>query len=126
VERFEVCRDILRSEFMPPSPAIEDTVMAMIAADDEDIPEMQCAPVFNNAAFPGGFSTRSWIITGIGMLVSLVTVFFGMEFNNVVVATGVSFLLPLGITIGIALTSYGAIFIGSHLKELSEYFGIAD
>jgi hypothetical protein len=35
-----------------------------------------------------------------------------------------SYLLPVGITIGIVLTSYGALFIGSHLKELSERFGL--
>jgi hypothetical protein len=33
-----------------------------------------------------------------------------------------SFLLPVGITVGIVLTSYGALFIGGHLKELSERF----
>ena len=35
-----------------------------------------------------------------------------------------SFLLPVGITIGVVLTTYGALFIGSHLKELSERFGL--
>jgi hypothetical protein len=35
-----------------------------------------------------------------------------------------SFLLPVGITFGIVLTSYGALFIGSHLEEFSERFGL--
>jgi hypothetical protein len=30
----------------------------------------------------------------------------------------------VGITIGIVLTCYGALFIGSHLKELMERFGL--
>jgi len=30
----------------------------------------------------------------------------------------------MGITIGIILTTYGALFIGSHLKQLSERFGL--
>jgi hypothetical protein len=33
-------------------------------------------------------------------------------------------MIPIGITIGIMLTGYGALFIGSHLKEFSERFGL--
>jgi len=58
------------------------------------------------------------------MLISLATVFFGLEFNKVALIAGMSFTIPIGITIGIALTSYGALFIGSHLKDLSERFGL--
>ena len=117
VERFEVCRDMLRADFLPPSPGLEDTVMAFIAADGgaEEMPEAEVL---------GGFSTRGWIIAGLVMLVSLATVFFGMDFNKIALEAGMSFMIPIGITIGIALTSYGALFIGSHLKELTERFGL--
>ena len=117
VESFEVCRDILR-EFLPPAPGLEDTVMAMIAAEGNESPEAEKSEI------PGGFSTRGWIIAGLVMLVSLATVFFGMEFNNVALIAGMSFMIPIGITIGIILTCYGALFIGSHLKELTERFGL--
>ena len=73
---------------------------------------------------PGGLTTRGWVIAGFVILVSLVTAFFGLEFNNIAGEAGKSFMLPMGITIGIVLTSYGALFIGSHLKELSERFGL--
>jgi hypothetical protein len=118
VERFEVCRDILRSEFLPPAPGLEDTVMAMIAAEQDE------AAGAENAEFPGGFSLRGWIIAGLVMLVSLATAFFGMNFNRVALAAGMSFMIPVGITIGIALTCYGALFVGSHLKEFTERFGL--
>ncbi len=115
IERFEVCRDILHNDFMYPAPDLEDAVMAMISAgEDEDC----------EAEVPGGFSIRGWIIAGIVLLVSLATVFFGIEFNKVALIAGMSFTIPIGITIGIVLTSYGALFIGSHLKDLSERFGL--
>jgi len=120
VERFEVCREVLHSEFFPPAPAgIEDTVMAMVAAEEDEIVAAE------EARTPGGFSTRGWIIAGVVMLVSLATVFFGLDFNKVAIAAGLSFMIPIGITIGMALTCYGALFIGSHLKELSERFGLS-
>jgi len=115
VERFEVCRDILHSEFLPPAPDLEDAVMAMISAEENEAEE---------ADLPGGFSTRGWIIAGLVMLVSLATAFFGLDFNRVALAAGMSFMIPVGITIGIALTCYGALFVGSHLKEFSERFGL--
>jgi hypothetical protein len=45
-----------------------------------------------------------------------------MNFVAIANSEGSSFLLPVGITIGIVLTCYGALFIGSHLKELSSRF----
>jgi len=115
VERFEVCRDILHSEFLPPAPDLEDAVMAIISAEENEAEE---------AELPGGFSTRGWIIAGLVMLVSLATAFFGLDFNRVALAAGMSFMIPVGITIGIALTCYGALFVGSHLKEFTERFGL--
>ncbi|MDR0315407.1 MAG: peptidoglycan-binding protein [Treponema sp.] len=117
VERFEVCRDILRYDFLPPSPPLEDSIMAMIAEEENSETE-------NPVTIPGGLSTRGWVIAGIIMLVSLATAFIGLDFNKVALAAGMSFLVPVGITIGIALTGYGALFIGSHLKELRERFGL--
>jgi hypothetical protein len=63
-----------------------------------------------------------WVITGLVVLFSLATSFMGMDFISVATAQGSSFLLPLGITIGLVVTGYGALFIGSHLKELSDRF----
>jgi len=117
VERFEVCRDILHNDFMFPEPDLEDSVMSMISDGEEETETCE-------TEVPGGFSIRGWIIAGIVMLVSLATVFFGLEFNKVALIAGMAFTIPIGITIGIALTSYGALFIGSHLKDLTERFGL--
>jgi len=117
VERFEVCRDILHNDFMFPAPDIEDSVLSMISDEGENVEACE-------AEVPGGFSIKGWIIAGIVMLVSLATVFFGLEFNKIALIAGIAFTIPIGITIGIALTSYGALFIGSHLKDLSERFGL--
>jgi hypothetical protein len=118
IERFEVCRDILQNEFFPSSPGLEETVIAMITAEEAKVPETQEAEV------AGGFSTRGWVIAGLVMFVSLATAFFGLGFSKVAHASGMSFMLPIGITIGIVLTSYGALFIGSHLKEFTHRFGL--
>ncbi|MDR1399867.1 MAG: peptidoglycan-binding protein [Treponema sp.] len=67
-------------------------------------------------------SLRSWVIIGFIMLISLSSLVFGMDFMKVVSAQGRSFLLPVSLTIGCVVTGYGAIFIGSHLKELSDRF----
>jgi hypothetical protein len=125
LERFEVTRDILRNDFLPVSPGLEDSIMSSIAAEaGETLAEPEAGEIANGVAVPGGLSTRGWVIAGLIVLISLATAFFGMEFNKVALDAGMSFLLPVGITIGIVLTSYGALFIGSHLKELSERFGL--
>ena len=121
IERFEVTRDILHQDFLPPSPGFENSVMAIIAAEEG---ETLAALEAEEAKTPGGLSTRGWAIAGLIILVSLATVFFGIDFNKVAGDAGISFMIPVGITIGIVLTSYGALFIGSHLKELSERFGL--
>jgi hypothetical protein len=118
IERFEVSRNILKEDFFPPSPGFEDSIMAMIAAEEE---QQEAEEIY---AAPGGLSTRGWIIAGLIILISMATAFFGLDFQKLANETGMSFLLPVGITIGIVLTSYGALFIGSHLKELSERFGL--
>jgi hypothetical protein len=98
----------------PQSPRFEDCIMAQIA----DMP-------LENAQEPeADISFRSWVITGIIILVSLSTSFFGMDFERIAHNQGPSFLIPVGITIGVVLTCYGTLFIGSHLKELSRRFGL--
>jgi hypothetical protein len=118
IERFEVTRSILSEDFFPASPAIEDSIMAKIKSEEEASQEQE------SYASPAGLSTRSWAIAGIIILISLATAFFGLDFKSIKAESGMSFLLPVGITIGTVLTVYGAFFIGSHLKELSKRFGL--
>jgi hypothetical protein len=123
LERFEVSRNILRCDFFPPAPDFQEAVMrrimneAALAGEAEAEEPLEEFPV-------EGVSFRSWVITGLVVLVSLSTAFLGLDFGRLAASEGMSFLLPVGITIGAVLTCYGALFIGSHLKELSERFGL--
>ncbi|MCL2244154.1 MAG: peptidoglycan-binding protein [Treponema sp.] len=120
IERFEISKSVMRNDFFPSSPLHEDYIMARItsAHEHEEIAESDAYAV------PGGISTRNWIIAGIIILISLSTIFIGFDFQTLADETGISFLLPIGITVGIILTIYCALFIGSHLKELTERFGL--
>jgi len=119
ISLFENTRDILKEDFFTSSPDFEDSIMMKIAAEEEP------ADARENYASPGGISTRGWVIAGLIVMISLVTAFFGIDFKNIASESGMSFLLPIGITIGVVLTTYGALFIGSHLKELSKRFGLS-
>ena len=119
IEYFEKSRAIMRNDFFPSSPCHEDSLMARITSEvQEETPKIEIYAV------PGGISTRNWIIAGLIIIISLSTVFVGLDFQKLADETGISFLLPVGITIGIILTTYCALFIGSHLKELTERFGL--
>jgi hypothetical protein len=118
LELFEKTKEILREDFFPQSPCLEDSIMAKINAEEEDYEIQQ------SHSIPGGIPTRGWVIAGIILLISLVSAYFGLDFKSLATESGMSFLLPIGITIGIIITIYGALFIGSHLKELSERFGL--
>jgi len=127
IELYNAARLIMKEDFLHSSPDLssekswqylEESIMTRIYSEEEQTEtESSC-----NA--PGVLSTRGWVIAGLILLVSLITAFFGLDFKNLASESGMSFMLPMGITIGIILTTYGAIFIGSHLKELSERFGL--
>jgi len=119
IENYQAARTIMKDDFFRSSPNIEDTIMAKLQFEQTE--EEQGEYSYAN---PGGISTRGWVIAGFVLMISLVTAFFGFDFKNLVSEYGMSFILPMGITIGIALTIYCALFIGSHLKELSERFGL--
>jgi hypothetical protein len=123
--RLEYAREIMRNAFLPSledasgaeegSAAfrLEDRIMERVALEDIE-PEEE-----NIAAAP---AFRSWVIGGIITLVSLGSVILGIDFACMASSLGSSFLIPLGLTIGMVITVYGAIFIGSHIKELAERF----
>jgi hypothetical protein len=112
IEDLEKAQELMKSDFFPPVPGLEESIMEEIYREEP--------LVFIEA--PAGVSFRSWVITGFIVLISLASVFLGMDFDKVARAEGSSFLLPLGLTIGVVVTGYGALFIGSHLKELAERF----
>ncbi|MFP3042562.1 peptidoglycan-binding protein [Treponema primitia] len=114
IEKLTAARSLMKENFFPPAPGLEDRIMQSIALEelDEEYPEI------------AGVSFRSWVVTGLVILVSLSTSFLGMDFIKVADNWGSSFLLPIGITVGAIVSAYGALFIGSHLKELSDRFNL--
>ncbi|AEF83885.1 hypothetical protein TREPR_3423 [Treponema primitia ZAS-2] len=115
-EKLQIARGLLGESFFPPSPSLEDAIMAQLA-QIEEVPEEEYYGV-------AGVSFRSWVITGLVILLTLSTVFLGMDFLKPSYDWQSSLLLPVGITIGAIVTAYGAIFIGSHLKELTDRFNM--
>ena len=111
--KLETVQDIMRADFFPPAPEFEEVLAARVIDEGAD-PEAVDAPT--------GVSFRGWVITGFIVLISLSTAFLGLNFAKVADAQGSSFLLPVGLTIAAVLTGYGALFIASHLKELSTRF----
>jgi len=118
IENYQAVRLTMKEDFLPSSPDIENSIMEKIAVE-----EIQ-TEIEHSYASPGVLSTRGWVIAGLIIMVSLITAFFGLDFQNLASESGMSFMLPVGITIGIMLTAYGVFFIGSNLKELSERFGL--
>ena len=105
--------EIMKNDFLPPSPHLDEIFMEKMAKE---------AGIEEKADAPTGVSFRSWVIIGLLVLFSLSSAFFGVNFIEIADAEGLSFLLPVGITIGIVVSCYGAFFIGSHLRELSMKF----
>jgi hypothetical protein len=115
LEKLEQARDVIKTSFFAaPPPQLEDRIMAEIEqeAQEEYIPAA------------AGVTFRGWVITGLVIFISLATASLGMDFSRLAEALGSSFLLPVGITVGMVITGYGALFIGSHLEELSDRFGL--
>jgi hypothetical protein len=116
----ETAQTIMQTDFFPPAPAVEEAVMEVIrreALDPGDVPVEIAGP-------PEAVSFRSWVIAGLIILVSLGSAFFGLDFAEVAEEGGSSFLIPVGLTVGMVVSVYGALLIGTHLKELSSRFGL--
>ncbi|MDR2398308.1 MAG: peptidoglycan-binding protein [Spirochaetaceae bacterium] len=107
--------ELLETGFFPEAPALEDPIMERIYREEAARSNLE-------RDLSAGFSFRGWVIGGLIILVTLPTSFFGMGAASLRAVSGSSLLLPLGLTIGGIVTSYGALFIGSHLKELSQRF----
>jgi hypothetical protein len=104
VAELKKARALMRESLPSPAEGMEDRIMRSIDAEEQDEASPEIA----------GVSFRSWVITGFIVLLSLSSSFFWEGAQ----------LLPIGITVGAILTAYGAIFIGSHLKELTGRFNL--
>jgi hypothetical protein len=109
--------EVMKTDFFPPSPEFEGVLMERLYEETGREEQIDA---------PAGFSFRGWVIIGFFVLLSLSSSFFGMDFVKIANAAGSSFLLPVGLTVGLVVTGYGVLFIGSHLKELSSRFGLSE
>jgi hypothetical protein len=116
IRRLENARNIMREDFFPYSSSLEDSIMARVSLEESEAE--------SHYSIPGGISTKGWIITGLVIFVSFAAAYFGLDFQRIASEKAISFLLPVGITIGIVLTVYGVFFIATHLKELIERFDL--
>ena len=113
LRKLRCLEEIMKTDFLPSSPDFEDLIMERLCEETGTEAKTDA---------PAGFSFRGWVIIGFFVLFSLSTSFFGMNFVEIANTEGLSFLLPVGLTVGMVVTCYGALFIGSHLKELSTRF----
>jgi len=79
IEHYQSARSIMKADFLQSSAdlsgswaEIEDAIMLKVDTEDAQIPD----------SVPGVLSTRGWIISGLLILISLVTVFFAFDFKN--------------------------------------------
>lgn len=101
-------------DFLPPPSNTADLVMKLIEKEE-------------TAESPDGIfvpSIRGWVIAGLVVLLSLSTAYFGINFLNTQDRNALSFMIPMGITVGAVITAYGALFIGGNLSEITKHFGL--
>jgi hypothetical protein len=119
IRRWHLGRGLLAASCQDPelktpgleTPDLSGVIMAGILAETEEVPD---------PADVEALSFRRWVVTGFVIVVSLISVYFGLDFIEL--SSISSLKLPMGVTIGIFISAYSALFIGSHLKELSERF----
>jgi hypothetical protein len=107
--------DCLKEDFFPPASGIAEKVMALLGDDD--------AFTLRHQGY-AAMSFRSWLIAGLAVLVSLSSASLGVGYLTPANMRTVYFTLAVGITVGAVITAFVAIFIGSHIAELSRWLGL--
>jgi hypothetical protein len=112
--KLKIAAKILENDFFPSAPDLSDSIMAMVRA--EALPaleaEKRTVPLFG------------WVVAGFFLLLSLISAYFSGNFLDLDTLKGSSYMLPVGIIIGMVVIGYGAIFIGTHLDQLCKKFGV--
>lgn len=66
-------------------------------------------------------SIFDWLVAGAALAVSMLLIPFGKEFSGLKEMLGARYALPLSLALGIVLTCYMALFIGTHIDEVQGF-----
>jgi hypothetical protein len=99
--------------FSDPPPGLADRIMNAVQCD---------AVAYARKAEPAGEAVpmRSWVVIGVFIVAAFSVSLFGFDFHKVADIFGSAFLMPLGLTCGLVVSIYGALFIASHIDELDD------
>jgi len=116
--RLNAALRIMKTDFFPPAPDLGEAVMTAIRG------KAALPAALPDAVGEVPISFRNWVLVGVLILFSLIATPLGADFEKMVRLLGSSLLLPIALTSGVVVSLYGALFIGSHLEELSDRFGL--
>jgi hypothetical protein len=112
MKQYEDSRKLMKTGFFYETPDMSDIIMNQILRDDTTL---------EDAEIHEWISFKKWIIGGCIILVSLVSAFFGFNFNAVAVSRDSSYMLSIGLVIGLIISIYGLLFIGTQMKQLRHF-----
>lgn len=117
MEQYEDSRELMKTAFFYDAPDMSETIMAQVLKE-ENVPE--------DLEIHEWVSFKKWVIAGCIILVSLVSAFFGFNFKEVAASRDSSYMLSIGLMIGLIVSIYGSLFIGTQLKQLRHFLGRRD
>ncbi len=117
MKQYEDSRELMKNDFFYDIPDMSNEIMNQVLSE-ELIPE--------DIEVHEWVSFKKWIIAGCIILVSLVSAFFSVNFNTVAVSGDSSYMLSFGLVIGLIVSIYGLLFIGTQMKQLRHFFDNRD
>jgi hypothetical protein len=112
MEQYEDSRELMRTDFFYEASDMSNEIMNQVLSN-ETIPE--------DIEIHEWVSFKKWIIAGCIILVSLVSAFFGFNFDEVAVSRDSSYILSIGLVIGLIISIYGLLFIGTQMKQIRHF-----
>lgn len=112
IEQYEDSRELMKNDFFYDIPDMSDEIMNQVLREET---------VLEDAEIHEWISFKKWIIAGCIILVSLVSAFFGFNFNTVAASGDSSYMLSIGLVIGLIVSIYGLLFIGTQMKQLRHF-----
>jgi hypothetical protein len=114
IHQYEDSAELMRNNFFYDTPDMSDNIMYQILNNES---------ISKDTEIHEWISFKKWIIAGCIIVVSLVSAFFGFNFNEVASSTDSSYMLSIGLVIGLIVSIYGLLFIGTQMKQLRHFFG---